>query len=272
MNIPMLGGSAGRPAFGGVQRPRPLHPAQLRGAHGLRLQASGPVRQALRGPHHLPRRAGRRRLGRRHHGPAARAREPGPGPRHHHVHQLARWLVHRDDGDLRHDAVHPAADPDGRARPGGLRRRGPRCRRHARQAPRAAERPHPDPPARRSARPGGQASDIEIQAAEILRMRTWLEETLAKHSNRAVEQVNKDIERDKILTAEEALEYGLDRPGAHEPQDAARARQVAEAARAGMIHRMIPRPGRRVQRTPPCVTDGGVRASDRERHLRLLSA
>ena len=56
---------------------------------------------------------------------------------------------------------------------------------------------------------GGQASDIEIQAAEILRMRTWLEETLATHSNRSAEQVNKDIDRDKILSAEQALEYGL---------------------------------------------------------------
>ncbi|MDM4764096.1 ATP-dependent Clp protease proteolytic subunit [Galbitalea sp. SE-J8] len=56
---------------------------------------------------------------------------------------------------------------------------------------------------------GGQASDIEIQAAEILRMRTWLEETLSKHSNRTVAQVNKDIDRDKILGADEALEYGL---------------------------------------------------------------
>ena len=56
---------------------------------------------------------------------------------------------------------------------------------------------------------GGQASDIEIQAVEVLRMRTWLEETLSKHSNRSVEQVNKDIERDKILGADEAVEYGL---------------------------------------------------------------
>jgi ATP-dependent Clp protease protease subunit len=55
----------------------------------------------------------------------------------------------------------------------------------------------------------GQASDIEIQAAEILRMRTWLEETLSRHSNRSVEQVNRDIDRDKILSASEALEYGL---------------------------------------------------------------
>jgi len=56
---------------------------------------------------------------------------------------------------------------------------------------------------------GGQASDIEIQAREILRMRGWLETTLSHHSNRTLEQVNKDIDRDKILSADEALEYGL---------------------------------------------------------------
>jgi ATP-dependent Clp protease protease subunit len=56
---------------------------------------------------------------------------------------------------------------------------------------------------------GGQASDIEIQAAEILRMRTWLEETLAHHSGKTAEQVNKDIDRDNIMNANEALEYGL---------------------------------------------------------------
>ena len=55
----------------------------------------------------------------------------------------------------------------------------------------------------------GQASDIEIQAREILRMREWLEATLSFHSNRTPEQVHKDIDRDKILGADEALEYGL---------------------------------------------------------------
>jgi ATP-dependent Clp protease protease subunit len=55
----------------------------------------------------------------------------------------------------------------------------------------------------------GQASDIEIQANEILRMRALLEEMLARHSNRTIEQVRDDIERDKILTAHEAVEYGL---------------------------------------------------------------
>ncbi|MFH8383280.1 ATP-dependent Clp protease proteolytic subunit [Kitasatospora sp. NPDC018058] len=55
----------------------------------------------------------------------------------------------------------------------------------------------------------GQVSDLEIQAKEIFRMREQLEEMLSKHSNKSVEQVREDIERDKILTAEEAVEYGL---------------------------------------------------------------
>ena len=56
---------------------------------------------------------------------------------------------------------------------------------------------------------GGQGSDIEIQAAEIMRMRSLLEKMLAKDSKKTVEEVSKDIERDKILTAVEAVEYGI---------------------------------------------------------------
>ena len=56
---------------------------------------------------------------------------------------------------------------------------------------------------------GGQGSDIEIQAAEIMRMRSLLEKMLAKDSKKTVEEVSKDIERDKILTAEEAVSYGI---------------------------------------------------------------
>ncbi|HET7660379.1 MAG TPA: ATP-dependent Clp protease proteolytic subunit, partial [Oryzihumus sp.] len=48
-----------------------------------------------------------------------------------------------------------------------------------------------------------------IQANEVLRMRTWLEETLAKHTGRSVEQIETDIERDKILTADMAKDYGI---------------------------------------------------------------
>jgi ATP-dependent Clp protease protease subunit len=55
----------------------------------------------------------------------------------------------------------------------------------------------------------GQGSDIEIQAREIMRMRNQLEEMISRHSGRDVDLVKKDIDRDKILNAEEAKDYGL---------------------------------------------------------------
>jgi ATP-dependent Clp protease protease subunit len=55
----------------------------------------------------------------------------------------------------------------------------------------------------------GQTSDIEIQANEILRMRELLEKMIADHSGRSLDEVSRDIERDKILTAQQAVEYGL---------------------------------------------------------------
>lgn len=56
---------------------------------------------------------------------------------------------------------------------------------------------------------GGQGSDIEIQANEIIRMRVEMEGILAKHTGRSIEQIEKDIERDKILTADMAKEFGV---------------------------------------------------------------
>jgi len=55
----------------------------------------------------------------------------------------------------------------------------------------------------------GQTTDIEIQANEILRMRDLLEKMIADHSGKSIEEVSHDIERDKILTAEQAVEYGI---------------------------------------------------------------
>jgi ATP-dependent Clp protease protease subunit len=55
----------------------------------------------------------------------------------------------------------------------------------------------------------GQVSDLEIQANEIQRMRRLMESTLAKHTGKSEEEVRKDVERDKILTAQQALEYGM---------------------------------------------------------------
>ncbi|MEU5262833.1 ATP-dependent Clp protease proteolytic subunit [Amycolatopsis sp. NPDC021455] len=55
----------------------------------------------------------------------------------------------------------------------------------------------------------GQVSDLEIQANEIQRVRRQMEVILAKHTNKDPDQIRTDIERDKILTAEEAKAYGI---------------------------------------------------------------
>ena len=55
----------------------------------------------------------------------------------------------------------------------------------------------------------GQSSDLEIQANEILRIRSLMERMLADATGQEIEKVSRDIERDKYLTAEEAVEYGI---------------------------------------------------------------
>ena len=55
----------------------------------------------------------------------------------------------------------------------------------------------------------GQVSDLEIQAQEIERMRKLMEEALARHTGRPAEQIRLDTDRDKILTASEAVDYGI---------------------------------------------------------------
>lgn len=55
----------------------------------------------------------------------------------------------------------------------------------------------------------GQSSDLEIQAKEILRIRSLMEGMLADSTGQTVEKISLDIERDKYLTAEEAVEYGI---------------------------------------------------------------
>ena len=55
----------------------------------------------------------------------------------------------------------------------------------------------------------GTASDIEIQAREILYLRGKLNDLYAKHTGKAVEQIEKDMDRDRFMSAEEAKEYGI---------------------------------------------------------------
>jgi len=55
----------------------------------------------------------------------------------------------------------------------------------------------------------GAATDIGIQAEEILRLRTRLNEILAHHTGQPLEQIEKDVDRDRFMSAEEAVEYGM---------------------------------------------------------------
>lgn len=55
----------------------------------------------------------------------------------------------------------------------------------------------------------GQSSDLEIQAREIMRIRTLMEQMLAENTGQPVEKISRDVERDKFLTAPEAVEYGI---------------------------------------------------------------
>jgi ATP-dependent Clp protease protease subunit len=55
----------------------------------------------------------------------------------------------------------------------------------------------------------GQATDIEIHAKEILRMRTSLNKILADHAHQPVDRIEKDVERDYIMTAEQSKDYGI---------------------------------------------------------------
>jgi ATP-dependent Clp protease, protease subunit len=56
---------------------------------------------------------------------------------------------------------------------------------------------------------GGQATDIDIAAKEILRMREHLNEILARHTGQPIERIQVDTERDHIMSAEQAKEYGI---------------------------------------------------------------
>ena len=67
---------------------------------------------------------------------------------------------------------------------------------------------------------GGQQSDVDIQARDLLRMRNRIDEVLAFHTGKSVEEIHGDTERDKILPAEEAVEYGLvDRVMVRKPEE-----------------------------------------------------
>jgi ATP-dependent Clp protease protease subunit len=55
----------------------------------------------------------------------------------------------------------------------------------------------------------GQATDIDIHAKEILRMRSVINQFLADHSGQSLEKIEKDVERDLIMSPQQGKEYGL---------------------------------------------------------------
>ena len=70
----------------------------------------------------------------------------------------------------------------------------------------------------------GTVSDLALQADELLRVRSQVEEVLSRHTGRSIEQLRLDTDRDKVLTAEQAVEFGL---VDHVVERAAEARPVA---------------------------------------------
>ena len=97
---------------------------------------------------------------------------------------------------------------------------------------------------------GGQASDIEIEAREMLRTRARLNEILARHTGQPLERIQRDTDRDYFLTAEQAKEYGLidevidsavGLPTTDAPSNAARADDEAETPRPAA--QAAPKPG-----------------------------
>lgn len=77
----------------------------------------------------------------------------------------------------------------------------------------------------------GTPTDIDIQAREVLALRERMAEILAKHTEQPIEQVRKDIDRDKFMTGEEAKNYGiLDDILAHRDESAVMMKQLEEAS------------------------------------------
>ena len=79
----------------------------------------------------------------------------------------------------------------------------------------------------------GQATDIDIHAREILKLRARMNEILAHHTGRTVEEIARDTERDYHLTAEEALDYGLIDRVVSQREDAAPAGSNGSASGSG---------------------------------------
>ena len=257
------------------RRPRawpvePLHPAPVRGAHLVRHEAPRPLHQALRGPHHLPRRAGRRRLGRRRHRPAASCwsrQDPdrdilmyinSPGGSFTAmtaIYDTMQYIRPRHpDRSSSGQAASAAAVLLGgrRARASGSPCRTPACSSTSRRIEGGTTA---RPPTSRSTptRSSGCARGSRRRSRD--------------HSGRTSEQVRKDIERDKILSAADGQGVRPHRRGARLAQELARELTPARphSDQRSARTRALRWSGRAAQ--PP-----GRRGVRRERNGRMRSA
>ena len=132
----------------------------------------------------------------------------GPGQGHLDLHQLPRRLDLLGPGDLRHDAVHQAGDPDDLRRDRDVDGLAAADRRRQGQALLAAQQPDPDPPAVGRLRGAGDATSRSTRGRSSTSARR-IDEIYALHTGQTIEQVNTDMERDRFFKADEAVEYGL---------------------------------------------------------------
>ena len=148
-----------------------------------------------------------RRRGQPGHRPAAVSGGGGPGQGDPFLHQFSGGTGDRGYGHLRHHAVHQAPVATlcmGQAASMGalLLAAGDRGKRFA--LPHARILIHQPLGGFQ-----GQATDVDIQAREILRLREELNEIMAEHTGQSIERINQDTERDFYMSGEQAKEYGL---------------------------------------------------------------
>ena len=135
------------------------------------------------------------------------AEDPGEGRLH--LHQLAGRLHHGRAGHFGHHGFHPARYRHHLRGTGGLHGGRAAGQGHQGQALQPAEFPHHDPPAVHAGVWPGQAADIDIYAKEILRMRETLNTLLADATGQPVDRIARDVDRDYIMSPEQAVEYGM---------------------------------------------------------------
>ena len=161
------------------------------------------------GPHHLRRRADRRRRGQPGHRPAPLPRERGPGQGHPALHQLPGrvGLCRAWPCTTPCSTSSRMSAPSASGRPPAAR--GALLAGGQGQALRACPTPASSSTSPSSARARGQATDLEIEAREMLRIREILTSSWPQHTGQTLEKIDRDTDRDFIMNPPQSKEYGI---------------------------------------------------------------